>query len=114
MRVPFKIGIVHIEKDIDFIFGFDALEIATDEILKCELSEVAKQDTYKLNVAILYAAYLSACRKNYKKPKYKEVHAAFWMQYMSEETRKEFNRLLQELFGKMKKSDKDPDEKKKT
>lgn len=102
MRVPFKIGIVHIERDIDFIFGFDALEIATDEILKCELSEVAKQDTYKLNVAILYASYLSACRKNYKKPKYNEAHAAFWMQFMSEETRKEFNRLLQELFGKMK------------
>ena len=102
MIVPFKIGSVHIERDIKFIFGLDALEIATNEILKCELSEVAKQDTYKVNVAILFAAYLSACRKNYKKPKYNEGHAAFWMQYMCEDTKKEFNRQLLELFGKLK------------
>jgi hypothetical protein len=112
MKVPFKIGIVHIERNIDFVFGFDALEIATEEVLNCELKDVAKQDTSKLNVAILYAAYLSACRKNYKKPKFNESHAAFWMQYMGEDARKELNRQLNELFGKMK--GEGSDEKKKT
>lgn len=102
MKVPFKIGVIHIERDVNFIFGLDSLEIATNEILKCELGDVSKQEPYRLNVAILYAAYLSACRKAYKKPKYNEAHAAFWIQYMSEDSKKEFGRQLTELFGKAK------------
>lgn len=101
LKMPFKYGIIHIEKELDFVFKIGTLEDATEEILKCDLFEADSQNPYDVNVAILYSAYLIGCQKKYKKPKYKLEHATFWMEHMSRESQTLFLKAVQELLGKM-------------
>ena len=100
--MPFKFGPAIIEKEVKFLFNLSALETATNEILECDIWQVSEIEPARLNVAILYAGYLTACRKDYRKPKYKEVHAAYWISHMSQESTTEFVRSINELMGKMK------------
>jgi hypothetical protein len=112
MRVPFKRGFIFREKDLRFSFNIAALEYATEEVLKCDLWEIKDKSPYDINVAILYGAYIQACREQYRKPKYKLSDAMFWMEHMSKTSRDEFMRSCQKLLGKLR-GNKGDEEKKK-
>lgn len=102
LKVPFKTWRLLTEKDVDFVFKIATLECATNEVLKCGLQDIGKQNPYDLNTAILYAGYIIACKDKYKRPKYKLEHAIFWMQHMSTESRTCFTGACLELLGEMK------------
>ena len=101
IKVPFKTWKVIIEKEVDFVFNIGTLEIATEDILGCDLFEVGEKNPYDVHVAILYAAYLRACEKQFKKPKYNMVHSIFWKNHMSEDSQAMFLKAVQDLLGKM-------------
>jgi len=101
IRVPFRIGPLFREKDIDFIFNIGALEYATEVILGCDLWEAEKQDQYDVSIAVLYAAYITACKSRYKKPKYGLGHAAVWVDNMSKVSQETYIKAMKELTGKM-------------
>ena len=114
IKVPFRKGPFFIEKNVDFIFKIATLEMATEEILKCDFWEVDKQNHFDVNVAILYAAYLVAREKKIAKmnklsrflvrKKYELSHAKFWIEHMSKDTQTEFLKAVQDMLGKMTKT----------
>jgi len=114
MKLPFIYAKKFIiEKEVDVTFKFATLEIATLEILGCDLYDVTDYPAERVNVALLYAAYITACKDKYKKPKYNESDAAFWIQHMSKESELLFYKSITGLLGKYKKPDKEEEEKKK-
>jgi hypothetical protein len=110
LKVPFPIAKAFIvEKWVDFTFKIATLEIATKEILNCDLWNVSEKSPAEVNVAILYAGYITARKDLYDKPfklirskKYTEADAAFWLEHMSEKTKIEFLKAVDELLGEMK------------
>jgi hypothetical protein len=99
LKVPFRLGRFIIEKEVDFIFKIATLEIATLEILKIDLNQITTKSADEVNIAVLYAGYITACKDSYKKPKYKESHAAFWAEQWSKKTENDFRRALSEMIG---------------
>lgn len=102
IKVPFKRGAFYREKEVEFLFNIGSLECASEEILKCDLWEIEKKEPIDVNIAILYGAYLTACRKNHVREKFNIHHAAFWVEHMSSESQKEFLKAVQDVMGKMK------------
>jgi hypothetical protein len=103
IKVPFKHWKLLVEKEIEFVFSIATLEEATEGVLKCDLWEVDTQNPYDVNVAILFAGYLVACQKAYKKPKYKLEHAIFWTEHMSKSSQEMFLKAVKDLLGKLSK-----------
>ena len=104
IKVPFRKGPFFIEKNVDFIFKIATLEMATEEILKCDFWEVENQNPFDVNVAILYAAYLIGCEKSRSRKKYDISHATFWIEHMSKDTQSTFLKAVQDMLGKMTKT----------
>ena len=111
IKVPFKRGAFYREKEVEFLFNIGSLECASEEILKCELHELKDQDPFSVSVAVIYGAYLTACRKNYKRPRYSMYNATVWIENMSRESNVTFQKGMSELFSKN--NEKDGKEKKK-
>jgi len=103
LKVPFKLGFLQVEKELDFVFRIATLEMATEDILKCDLFEVDTQNAYDVNVAVLYAAYLLACEKKRKRKLYTLIHAIYWMEHMSKSSQETFLKAVQDMLGKMSK-----------
>jgi len=104
LKLPFPILKKYTyEKPIEVTFKIATLEIATKEILKCDLDEVSKFPPEQVDVAVLYAAYITACKDKYCRPIYNEIDAAFWNQKMSKESGKLFHEGVQELIGSLRK-----------
>jgi hypothetical protein len=112
IRVPFKYGKLIIERDVDFVFKITTLEIATLEILGIDLNQISTKSADEVNVAILYAGYITSCKDRYKKPKYKEIDAAFWSSHMNKESIELFHKYLTELMGSLKSISTSEDKKK--
>jgi len=106
LKLPFNFAKRFIiEKEVEVTFKFATLEVATLDVLGCDLWGVTDYPAERVNVAILYAAYITACKDKYKKPKYNEVDAAFWVQHMSKESELAFYKSITELLGKYKKQE---------
>ena len=101
IKVPFRIGPLYREKDIEFIFNIGALEYATETILGCDLWEAETQNQYDVSIAVLYGAYITACKHHYKKPRYGLGHAAVWVDNMSKLSQEIYIKAMKELTGKM-------------
>lgn len=103
LQLPFKYANKFIlEKPVELTFKIATLEVASLEILKCDLWGVGEKSIEEVNVAILYAAYIQARKDKYKKPKYTEVDAAFWISNMSKKSNELFYQAISELMGTMK------------
>jgi len=104
LKVPFShLKILSIEKELDFEFKIATLECATMDVLKCDLWEIGKQNPYDLNIAILYAGYVIACKDKFKRPKHTFEQAIYWFQHMSSDSHKEFLSACTELMGQLQK-----------
>jgi len=101
LKVPFKFGKIIFEKELDFSFKLATLELATNDILKCELWEVGDKDTIAVDTAILYAGYIQARREKYKRPIYSLDHARFWITHLSYDSKVIFMTACKELIGNM-------------
>ena len=107
LKVAFKKGILFRHKELFFDFKIGALEYATKELLKIEFWEITEyKGPEDLNVVLLYAAYYYACMSNFKKPKYKYLHAFTWYEHLSKTDRDKMALALIELFGDMGKTEK--------
>ena len=92
------------ERPLWFSFNLAALEYATEDIMKIELSELGVVDSeYDLNVAILYAGYYIAAIKGKQKLKYKFLDAVYWLEHMNKTEMEKFAGELNKLIGKTKK-----------
>jgi hypothetical protein len=100
LRVPFKRGIIFREKNVPFLFKIMTLEMISDSLGQ-EFGEIfskknADTDVYE---AIIWNGYLAACKETYKKPKYNEIQAHYWANYMSAETRQILVEEVKKLMG---------------
>lgn len=100
LKVPFKYSVIHIEKELDFVFRIGTLEDACD-ILGCGLYEIGEKNPFDVNVAILYSAYVIGCEKRGKRKRYKLLDAAFWVEHMSQTTRTQFTEAVAGISGKL-------------
>ncbi len=107
LKVPFRYGILIIEKSLDFEFCIATLEWATNRILKCGLENIKEVDPVKLSTAVLYSAYVIACRFKDKpvRPRYTFAHAEIWVRHMNKDTQAEFFESMQGLLGEMRKGE---------
>lgn len=109
LKVPFKLGRIYFEKELDFVFKIASLEYATNDVLGCDLWGIEGQDPNAVNVAILYGGYVQACREQsdrmfYQKKQrliYSLDYAKVWISYMSDDTKREFIKSCSELIGSM-------------
>jgi hypothetical protein len=101
LKVPFKFGPVIMEKELDFAFKIATLELASLDVLKCDLSDMTDKEPTELTTAIIYSAYVQSCKDRFKKPYYKYSHAVTWVQHMSKETQQELIKAIQDMQGKM-------------
>ena len=105
IKLPFKFGKVIFEKDVELTFKLAALEVATLDILGCDLWGVSEFPIEQVNTAILFAAYVTACKDKYHKPKYSLSDAEFWISHMNKDSQLEFAKAIAELMGSMKKTE---------
>jgi len=101
IKVPFKFWGVIFEKEVDFLFRIATLESASLDILKCELDELQEQETSKMDIAVLYSAYVLACEKNRKRILYSYDDAKYWAEHMSKTSHDKLIKAMQDLIGKM-------------
>jgi len=116
LKMPFRFGKVFFrEKNVDFIFRIGTLEDALDNYLNCSFEEISTRNPQDVLMSLLFAGYITACQKRYRKPKYNFNHAFFWVNNMNKESNELFLKAINDLFGKYKKEEKieDTEEKKK-
>lgn len=86
---------------IDFKIG-TLEDIHTSEGLEFQqIIDMIKKDTTRFMVLMLYHGYITACKESYKKPRYSEVHAAYWYENLSQKARKEFGEKMVILTGEV-------------
>ena len=103
LKVPFKRGPFQIEKELDFLFKIGTIEAACER-LGVEFWQMSEADSYDFTLAILFEGYLTACQRQYKKPKYNFSHAVYWMEYMSRPESVKFADFMKELMGRLRES----------
>jgi hypothetical protein len=112
LKVPFKLGKFQYERELKFVFKIASLEFATNDVLGCDLWGVAEKNPADVNVAIIYGAYIQACRedsdKHWYQFKQKAIYntsdAVYWVNHWSKDTEKQFVAACIELTGKLGKS----------
>lgn len=105
MKLPFKrrFGFGYKEKDVAIVFNIGTLEAAC-KMLGIELYQIkdhAKDKEYDFILALLYQGYITACKEQYRKPKYNFHHAVVWKEYMSATSQDELKGMITDLFGIM-------------
>lgn len=118
IKMPFKRGFIFREKEVPFLFRIMTLEMVCDylniDFLGAEFGEMFKKHSEEdISRAFVWNAYLAACKEMYKKPKYTIHHAFSWIEYMSKESREAYLKEMQNLLGKLDKSKRDDEVKKK-
>jgi hypothetical protein len=105
LKMPFKKSIIFREKDVPFLFRIVTLEMTCDD-LGIEFGQMFdKQNTeYDVFSALVWNAYLAACQKLYKKPRYTPMQGLIWIEYMSAEARQKLLDEVRTLLGNLKKA----------
>jgi hypothetical protein len=103
LRMPFKRGIIFREKEVPFLFKIMTLEMTCD-LLGVDWGDIFSKQNSESDIysSLIYCGYLAACKELYKKPKYTEIQAIFWSEYMSAGTRKEVLAEITKLLGYIK------------
>ena len=113
IKMPFKRGFIFREKEVPFLFRIMTLEMVCD-YLKVDFGEIFSGNSEEdVSRAFVWNAYLAACKEMYKKPKYTIHHAFSWIEYMNKESREAYLKEMQNLLGKLDKSKRDDEVKKK-
>jgi len=103
LKMPFRFGGRFFkEKDVDFIFRIGTMEDACDYYLKCRFEEIKDRDPGDVHMALLFAGYIFACQRQYRKPKYNFNHAVFWVTNMNTDSKAKFVKAMEELTGRAK------------
>ena len=103
LKMPFKFGrSLFREREVDFVFKIGTLEDACHDFLQCTFKEIKDRNPNDVYMALLYAGYINACQKKYKKPKYNFNHAIFWVENMNKKSQTNFAKAMEDLFGKAK------------
>ena len=104
MRLAFKrLGFGFTEKDVDVLLNIGTLE-AVCKSLDIEFWQIAdevKKNNFDFTVELLYQGYITACKDQYKKPKYDKTKAILWNDNMSKSAQKEFMEKMTDLFGEI-------------
>jgi hypothetical protein len=97
MRLAFKNwGFGYTLKEVEIVINLASVELACEE-LKIDLfqmADYAKKNAFDYMTELLYAGYVIACQKRYKKPKYGKEKAIIWNENMSVEARTEFGNKI--------------------
>lgn len=112
MKLAFKrLGFGFVEKEVPIRLRIGTLEDVCEDfgIDFWQLDEL-KASEYDFNVELLYRGYLTACMREYRKPKYTKTNAIIWHEHMSNASKTEWTKIIAELMGKMTTSK--PDKKK--
>lgn len=116
LRLYFKkLGLIQF-RDVEIIFNLGTLEAVCDE-LKIDFWQIP--DYMKINDAdfsaeMLYQGYITACEKNFRKPKFSRAHAYQWVDNLGAKEKNKYIEMLTVLFGKFNKAYKQEDKKKET
>lgn len=112
--MPFRTGFIFREKEVPFLFKIMTLEMVC-EYLGIEFGNMYSSGHSEEDIsrALIWNAYIAACKELYKKPKYKESHAHTWVGYMSKDSRELYLKEMQSLLGRLDKKEKGSDEVKK-
>jgi len=117
IKMPLRRGHWVIEKEVPFLFKIMTLEMIAD-YLKIPMEDLFKEENLrseKMPLALVWCGYLAACKESYRKPKYKEIEAVKWNEYMPKGSRDLLTKAMGELLGNLpgKKQEGDTSEKKK-
>jgi len=105
LLLPFKNFGFYREKPVEILLNIGTLEDMCESlgIGFQELEGYINKSNEDFTFHLLYYGYLTACQKNYKKPKYTKLEAQYWVSHLSITSRKSLTELLVQLFGKLQK-----------
>jgi len=103
LQLPFKKFGFYREKPVEIILNIGTLEdmCSSLDIGFQELEGYVNKSNEDFLFYLLYFGYLTACQKNYNKPKYTKAEAQYWVSHLSITSRKSLTELLVQLFGKL-------------
>jgi hypothetical protein len=107
MRLSFKNwGFGYSEREVPITLKIGTLEDVgkSFDIEFWQIGEVMKKESFDFMVELLYQGYLTACKESFKKPKYTRLNAIIWQEHLSVKSQNELYALLQELLGRLKKT----------
>jgi hypothetical protein len=91
-------------EDIDVIIGIASLEKTCKELgvkLKDVGNFIGGKDNYDFITLFLFSCYVQSCQERYKKPKYNESHARYWIENISVTEMKKFTDEVNIFFGEL-------------
>jgi len=105
MKLPFFSywRAAYIERDVPFELRIGTLEDICEE-LKIDfwqMKEFAEKHPDVFNIELLWQGYLTGCRLQFCKPKYKKAQAVTWYNKMNREMLEELKKKMEELYGKL-------------
>jgi len=106
MRLTFRRYGLFIEKEVDVLITLGTLEAVCDafDIPLFQIRDEIKKNSIDFTIELLYQGYITACKENYRKPKYGYEKAVIWYEHMSQQAQKEFAGLISNMFGKLQKT----------
>ena len=108
MKLAFKNwSIGYSEKDVPITLKIGTLEDVgkSFNLEFWEIGEVMRTESFDFMVELLYQGYLTSCKESFKKPKYTRINAIIWQEHLSVKSQKELYTMLQELLGRLKKTE---------
>ena len=112
---PFKKLPYLTERECDVILDIGVLEdVCTElEIEFYQIKEFTQKNDYDFSMLLLWYGYLNACKEKYQKPKFTKIQSLLWYEFMSKPERDKFAGMMTDLFGKIVKTYKPAEDKKK-
>jgi hypothetical protein len=107
MKLAFKrFGFGYSERDVPITLKIGTLEDVgkSFDIEFWQIGDVMKKESFDFMVELLYQGYLTSCKESFKKPKYTRLNAIIWQEHLSVKSQNELYAMLQELLGRLKKT----------